>query len=1110
MKLKRIDPDPWSFNHQFLRKVELAFLLLFLGIGVGIASDSKFTIVKLDYSTSEIISQVGQQKTVSGKVIDSNNEPLPGVSIVIKGTAKGTITDNNGQFRLNDLPDKATLVFSFVGMKTQEIPVKTATVNVTLEEDAYGLDEVVAIGYGSMVRKELTGSVGSVTGASLERVPVSSAAEALTGKIAGVQVTTTDGAPGSEVNIRIRGGTSVTQSNAPLFIVDGFPADNINDIPPTDIQSIDILKDASLTAIYGARGGNGVVLVTTKSAKTGKLSVNFNHTTQIRSLARKIDLMNPYEFVKIQYEGVVSNNTNRQKFRGNFGNPADFSLYKRFEGNDWQDEILGGYPISTMYNLTLGGGAQSLKFTTSITHNDENGVLVGSGVKRTNVNTKINADLSKKVKVLINPRFTYRQDNGAGADAVGSGGIIDVLRYRPVNGLRDFSFMPAEDIDPEEERYFQYTNPKGDINQNYLKGDRYEFTNQASVEWAILPNLIARTEGSQFMAFNYTDRFWGDLTSTARGNSSLPVAEIVNQRRNKYGWTNTLNYTLSKNNNNYSFLVGQEIQSSVQFSSVKSVRYLPKEIEPVIAIRNMGLGTPWKVTSSISSPERLASFFGQANYNYDRKYLLSFTFRADASTKFAPGNQWGYFPAVSGAWVISQEGFMANQNLFSLLKMRMAIGKAGNNRITDDMWRYQYVVSTSGGPGWGEISENGFEYYVNSGGSTFPNPDIKWETTLTRNFAFDMGLLNDRITITPEVYWNTTSDLLYQSNIPTTSGYDRQMQNIGQVTNRGFDLTLNARILERKDAYLSTTFTFGANKTRIDKLNGTEDVIWTTSSRWSSSDFDYALKVGDQLGLIYGYVYDGIYRFDEFAPTQSYGYAPLPGTVNNDALFGTAPGKPKFKNFVDGVDGPADVNIVNENDKVVIGNTNPKFSGGFGLNAGWKNFDFSANFNFIYGFDVNNATRYSLSSFENNTNNYFNILPEFNEDKRWRYAEDVFGDRMTGDNRYVQKYQEINANAVVFNPIDIGKKITHSYFIEDGSFLRLQDITLGYSLPDQVSKSIGLSRLRVFFSGYNLWLWTNYTGYDPEVDIQSGLTPSVDYNRYPRSRNFVFGVNVTF
>ena len=372
--------------------------------------------------------------------------------------------------------------------------------------------------------------------------------------------------------------------------------------------------------------------------------------------------------------------------------------------------------------------------------------------------------------------------------------------------------------------------------------------------------------------------------------------------------------------------------------------------------------------------------------------------------------------------------------------------------------------------------------------------------------AFDIGLYKGRVTITPEVYWNTTSDLLYLSNIPTTSGYNQQMQNIGQVTNRGLEFTVNAEIIKSKKAYFNTTLTFGTNKTRIDKLNGTEDVLWMTSSRWQSSESDYLLKVGDQLGLIYGYVYDGIYKFDEFTQ-QGLNWVAKPGTVNNDALFGTQPGRPKFKNFVDDKNEPQ--GVVNERDKVVIGNTNPKFSGGINLAGGWGNFDMSANFFYMYGFSVNNATRYTLSSFENNNNNYFNILPEFNENRRWRYAEDVYGDRMVSDARYTARYQEVNANASIFNPVDIGKKVTHSYFIEDGSFLRLQDATLGYTLPQSSLKRLKIGSLRVFVSGYNLFLLTKYTGYDPEVDVQTGLTPGVDYNRYPRSRNFLAGVNIT-
>lgn len=381
---------------------------------------------------------------------------------------------------------------------------------------------------------------------------------------------------------------------------------------------------------------------------------------------------------------------------------------------------------------------------------------------------------------------------------------------------------------------------------------------------------------------------------------------------------------------------------------------------------------------------------------------------------------------------------------------------------------------------------------------------------MTRNLAFDLSLFDGRLNITPEVYWNTTKDLLYKSQIPITSGYELQMQNIGQVTNKGFELTINGDIIQRKDFILSGTFTFGSNKTRIDKLNDTDDVIWATSSRWKSSDYDYCLKVGDQLGLIYGYVYDGIYTFDEFNLTSNYSWEPKEGTVNSDAIYGTAPGRPKFKNFVDGVGGESDVNIVNENDKVIIGNTNPKFSGGFGLNGQYKNIDFTLNFNYMYDFDVNNATRYALSSAENNSNNYYNVLREFKD--RWIYSNEI-GDRLVnnGQSGALEQYMEVNANKTLFNPKDITKKITHSYFIEDGSFLRLQDVTIGYTLPKETTRKWGgIERLRVYFTGSNLFLWTKYSGFDPEVDIQTGLTSGVDYNRYPRSRGFLVGLNLSF
>lgn len=667
-----------------------------------------------------------QERTIKGNIKDSYGEAVIGASVMIKGTNIGTASDIDGNYTLKVPSSAKELIITYIGMKDIELPITSDVMNITMEEDTGNLDEVIVIGYGSKTRKDLTGSVGSVSGAKIAAVPVGSAGEALQGKIAGVQVTTVDGAPGADIYIRVRGGTSVTQSNDPLFIVDGFQVNNINDIPPTDIQSIDVLKDASLTAIYGAKGGNGVVIVTTKSAQSGKISINFNSYAQTRTLARKLELLEPYDFVKYQYDNAVTNNSNTYRFRGNFGNPQDFDLYKNVKGTDWQDEIMGSNPISMMYNVTIGGGNENIKFNTSITHHDEKGVLLGSGVRRTNVNLKLNTNISPRLKLLLNPRISYRRDMGAGADNVGNGGIINVLRYRPVNGLRDFSYYPPETVDPDEEKYFALLNPRGDIEQNWRLKHSYTFTNQFSLEWNPINNLILRSEGALSLSFNDDNRFYGYITSEATKNNNLPVAQISKRRGEQYTWVNTANYSFNINENqNLSFLAGSEIQSKQNRDNYNSARYFPKNIKPRKAINNMGLGEAYEVTSSLSSPERTASFFGQANYNYERKYLLSATFRADGSTKFAPGHQWAYFPAISGAWVLSNEEFLEDNNLISNLKIRAAIGSAGNNRIDDDMWRYQYIVQSTKGPSFGETTQNGEQYYLNAGGNTFPNERIK-------------------------------------------------------------------------------------------------------------------------------------------------------------------------------------------------------------------------------------------------------------------------------------------------------------------------------------------------------------------------------------------------
>lgn len=526
-----------------------------------------------------------------------------------------------------------------------------------MKDDNSQLNEVVVVGYTSKARKDLTGSVGTISGQKLAVVPVASAAEALAGKIAGVQVTTVDGAPGADINIRIRGGSAISssQDSKPLFIVDGFQADNINDIPPTDIQSIDVLKDASLTAVYGARGGNGVVIVTTKSAQAGKVKVDFNAYGQLSWLAGKQEMLDTYEFVKYQLDGTYDSNSKKYAFRRDFGNPNDLDIYKTKTTHDWQDELMGDPALTQMYNVTVNGGNEKLRFSTSLTQHNQDGIISNSGVRRTNMNTKINVKLAKNVNLLVNPRFTYRRDLGAGASGIGTGGLVGVLNYKPTNGLREFTSYDDEWQDFSVERYWKLASPLDDINQNYLLKHSYSFTNQASLTWEIIPNLTFRSDIAQFWSFSDNNRFYGYLTDEAAKNENMPVAQITNTRGFKYTWTNTLNYSLTlKEKHNFSFLLGQEVQHTQTTTNYQASRYFPQSTSPRYAFNNMGLGSAYASTSSVTTPNRIASYFGQINYNYMHKYLLSGTMRADGSTRFAPGNQWGYFPSISGAWVISE------------------------------------------------------------------------------------------------------------------------------------------------------------------------------------------------------------------------------------------------------------------------------------------------------------------------------------------------------------------------------------------------------------------------------------------------------------------------
>ena len=1038
---------------------------------------------------------------VSGKVTDEKDQGLPGVSILVKGGFQGTSTNSNGNFALDVPNEDAKLLFSYVGFQSQEIAVgKNTVINVILKEDDKTLEEVVVVGYGTVKRKDLTGSVSSVSGNTLKDIPVTSAAQAIVGRMPGVQVTQTDGSPDADIKIRIRGGGSITQDNSPLFLVDGFPVSNINDIAPTDIVSIDVLKDASSTAIYGARGANGVIIITTKSGRDGKGKVSYNMFYGQKQITKYFDVLNPYEYVYWQYE---LQNTNAL-FPTRFGDVKDMGLYKQMSGTNWQHKIFGNTGNSLSNNLAISGGNKVTKYNVSFTRNDENEVMVGSGFTRHNLTIRTNSQVNKWLNVDLNTRLSDLKIKGAGTSS--NQLLAHAVQFRPTNGLADF-------VDPslaEED----YDIGNSSITLDPLKQTLDDYRRQNSLTINIngafnvkLPvkNLTYRLEFGRQYGQRTSNRFQGINTATAINTGTQPLASVEKLDDQSYRVANLLTYAKTDfiPGHNLNVMVGEEINYSKSNVITTSVKYLPKYIDAVSALSMMQLGMADPITTADNASVKVSSFFGRLNYDYKGRYLVSGTLRADGSSKFAPGKQWGYFPSAAFAWRISDEKFMsATRTYLDDLKFRLSYGASGNNRISDNAWRKTMSVRT--GRLFIEGNEASPTAFLLPNG-VLANPDLKWETTVTRNTGIDFALFKHRVTGSFELYKNTTRDLLISATIPSSTGYTNQFQNIGQTSNRGMEITLDAVLIEKGDFRLSATFNIGFNKNRIDRLG--EAKMWEQSSNWAGADGptgDYLIKEGGKVGLMYGYKTDGngMYSFDDFS-YENGNYKLKDGVPNNSALIVTRwfrPGALKF------VDQNGDNVVEATNDKIVIGDANPKHTGGFNLTAQFKGLDFSAFFNWVYGNDIYNANKLNFTNYWGGRL-YKNLLGMMDSESRFINISKETG-LVVNDPK---ELAEMNKNAKYWSAA-MSRAPLHSWVIEDGSFLRLNNLTLGYSLPKTLLSKLKLEQLRVYVTGYNLAIWTKYSGYDPEVDSirSTALTPGMDYNAYPRSRSYNVGLNLTF
>lgn len=890
---------------------------------------------------------------------------------------------------------------------------------------------------------------------------------------------------------------------------------SIDNIPVNDIASINVLKDAAATAVYGAQASNGVIVVTTKSPEEGKTTISYNNYFQFSELPgdRKYEVLSPYEFVLANYEyEAMRGQAAIDAFEKYYGKYDDFELYKSKEGTDWQDELFGGSRVSQSHNLSIGGGTEMTKMNLSLSNNKDEGLLDGSGYERTSINFKLNQKISNKLTFDAQARITNSVKDGAGTSS-GQLKIRDAVQARPVNGIADeleIDLNATNENDDYQQFLLSLVDPSELVEQDWRKRTDYDYVFNAALTWNITDNLTAKSSYSDSHGTTETLRFYGPLTSESFNNGgSLPLGERTSSKDNSYRFINTLNYKKEWVDSKLDILVGHEISSAGGQSNFLRAEQFRVSITPEELFANMQLGTFDRQTSGESIETNRKSFFGRFDFQLQDKYIFTLTARADESSRFRGKNTLGIFPALAFAWKLNEENFIKDIDFINQLKLRISYGETGNDRISSGLTQFLFSTTTLRGPGFDNV--NNLIYYPQS--SSLYNPDLKWETTSTSNFGLDFTLFNKRLDGSFEYYENQTKDLLYTQAIPNNTGFTAQYANVGVTANKGIELGLTGYIIDSKDFTLSANFNIGKNTLTIERLDGTQSLF--AQSNWASTSLkninDYQLEVGGKIGNMYGFVTDGYYEIDDFdsynESSNEYnlkeGVADASATVGNEVR----PGFLKLKDL------NGDGYITDDGDRQVIGNALPDFQGGFGFNVRYKNFDLATFLNFQVGNDVYNSGKIQFNQYFRVTNG--NLLNTMSIDNRFTYL-DVDGSYTGTPGGIVtdlEQLRELNEGKTMWSHRSFTNYTAtiHSWAIEDGSFLRLNNVTLGYSLPKKLISKIGLSQFRVFATGRNLAIWTKYSGYDPEVNSSSNpFTPGLDNSSYPRSRSYTFGVNLTF
>jgi len=1035
-------------------------------------SGFRFTFILLLLVCCQALKAQQGNTIVVGKVSDTSGEALIGVSVSLKNTTKATVTDLDGNYSISvsGNANSAVLVFSYLGFDSQEKTIgNQKQINVTLKESgSTNLDEVVVIGYGTVARRDLTGAVDKVNIGEMQKASVIGFDQSLAGRIAGVNVISPEGTPGADAEIVIRGTNSITQDNAPLYVVDGFPLESSlsSVIDPKDIASIEVLKDASATAIYGARGANGVIMITTKTGTAQKATLTYDGYYGVQKVIKTMDLLDGYEFVRLQGE-VLSADLMADRY---FYDGRTLDNY-RGTGVDFQDYMFDQASMQK-HGISLMGGDQSTKYSLSLSYTGQDGILINTGFDRIQGRMSLDHEVRKGFK--MGARVSYSHTKHKGGFISQSEGTNNFLQntwaYRPVTGSSEF--------DLENDLFDPIINTNDNYRVNPIVGIKNEVRNRyynffmanGYMEIDILPVLKLRSTLGYTKNYNRNDSF--DNSNTRSGNpftgSRGVNGDVTYEEKDNWVTENTLSFKKKKGKNSYDALIGLSMQEERRVFNYVSMQMLPNE---VLGMSGLDEGDFYRMQASRASWS-LFSYYARFNYNYNWKYYVTATVRADGSSKFSKDNRWGYFPSGSLMWRFNKEDFMKNLRFVSDAKLRASWGITGNNRVSDFAYLAQITTKAEDKYYWGNTPLN------SSAKTVLGNPDLKWESTMQTNIGMDLSFFDGRLTLTTDLYKKNTKDLLLNAELPGSTGYRNSFKNIGEIQNKGVEFTLNTVNIATKDFTWETNFNIAFNKNKVCELAENQEVLSTSlywDTRWNNLPA-YVARIGEPLGQMFGYVYEGTYKYDDFIYTSGdyllKDNIAYPGTRAN-----VRPGDMKYKDIND--DG-----IIDDNDRTLIGRGTPIHTGGFTNTFKYKDFDLSVFFQWSYGNDILNANKYMFERY---------YMPHSN-----MYAS--YANRWTPDNP--------NSNIPRVN--EGSGSVYSSYVIEDGSYLRLKTITLGYNIPNKFSNKFSLQNVRINVSAQNLFTITDYSGMDPEVSTRSGaLNPGFDFSAYPRAKTITIGLNMS-